>query len=64
MDNIVTSIEKGILHIAIDLSKVQGRTKGNKGDVIATSAGFRNVPQDQQYAFNMMLYKRDSKKAA
>lgn len=63
MENIVTEVKDGVLHIAIDLTKVQGRTKGNKGDVIATSAGFRNVPQDNRLAFNLMLYKRDQKAA-
>jgi hypothetical protein len=64
MKNIATKIEGNMLWLGIDLTQKQGRTKGDKGTVIAATEGFRQVPDAPRMNMTFMLYERDAKGAA
>ena len=59
MRNVETTVDKGILTIKVDLSKVQGPSKSGKTQVIASSDGNADLA-DLGYAgvkFGLNVYK-------
>ena len=65
MNNVTTqlSADGKTLIIGVALDKPIRPTKGGKGMILGESVGFRNLPTDQNIAFNLMVYRRQPKAA-
>lgn len=57
MNNIATKIEGGMLWIGIDMNQTSGPTKSGKGMNVALTGGYKALPENSKFKFNLHLYR-------